>query len=110
MGNKELSILLLIYAALLLAGGWIGFIKGKSKPSLIAGHVSGLIIVAAIFMVKAEGAVSRAGSLLAFFTALALALFFGKRFAKTRKVMPAGMMAVVSVLVCLLLLLGGSLS
>lgn len=110
MNTRELSILLLGYAALLVAGGWIGFIKAKSKPSLIAGHVSGLIIVIAIFLMKTDGPASRFGGLLAFFTALALTLFFGKRFAKTRKMMPAGMMAIVSALVSLLLLAGGSLS
>lgn len=105
MTLKFASILLLVYAFLLIAGGWIGFIKAKSKPSLIAGHIAGLMIVISILIMTKGGPMARGGCILASLTAFLLTIFFGKRFAKTRKVMPAGMMAVVSGIVFLLVLL-----
>jgi uncharacterized membrane protein (UPF0136 family) len=106
MSPKVTSLILLFYAFLLVMGGWIGFLKAKSKPSLIAGHISGLLIViASLLMAKGSPAAGRGGCILATLTALALTLFFGKRFAKTRKPMPAGMMAIVSLVIFLILLL-----
>ncbi len=32
MSTKDASILLVIYAALLVAGGWIGYLKAKKPP------------------------------------------------------------------------------
>jgi uncharacterized membrane protein (UPF0136 family) len=104
MNHKDASVLLLIYAALLIAGGWIGFLKAKSRPSLIAGHISGAIILIAMFLIFTEKG-TKAGCILATATALALSIFFGKRFAKSRKFMPGGLMAVVSAGVFLLFLL-----
>ncbi|MFM7317970.1 MAG: TMEM14 family protein [Isosphaeraceae bacterium] len=106
MTPKDMSLILLVYAFLLVMGGWIGFLKAKSKPSLIAGHISGLLVIVAILlMAKGNAAAGRGGCLLATITALALTLFFGKRFAKTRKPMPAGIMAVVSAVVFLILIM-----
>ncbi len=104
MNTRDASLLLLIYAALLVAGGWIGFIKAKSRPSLIAGHISGVIILIAIALIFSEKGV-KAGCILATLTALGLSIFFGKRFAKSRKFMPGGLMASVSAIVFLLFLL-----
>ncbi|MFS8804700.1 TMEM14 family protein [Synechococcus sp. R55.6] len=36
------QITLLVYGALLLVGGAIGYVKGKSSKSLVGGHVLGL--------------------------------------------------------------------
>lgn len=106
MTPKETSLVLLVYAFLLVMGGWIGFLKAKSKQSLIAGHTSGLLVIVAILLMSGENvAAGRGGCLLATIISLTLTLFFGKRFAKTRKPMPAGMMAFVSAMVFLLLIL-----
>lgn len=104
MNNQNASLLLLGYAALLVAGGWIGFLKAQSRPSLIAGHVSGVVILIAMFLIFSERG-TKAGCMLATATSLALAIFFGKRFAKSRKFMPGGLMAVVSSGVFLVFLL-----
>lgn len=104
MNTRDASLLLVIYAALLVAGGWIGFLKAKSRPSLIAGHISGAIILIAMALIFSEQAV-KAGCILATLTALGLSIFFGKRFAKSRKFMPGGMMASISAIVFLLFLL-----
>lgn len=104
MSTKDASVLLLLYAALLVAGGWIGYIKAKSRPSLIAGHISGVIILICMALIFTEQGV-KAGSIVATLTSLGLAIFFGKRFAKSRKFMPGGLMAIVSSGVFLLFLL-----
>lgn len=104
MSTKDASVLLLLYAAMLVAGGWIGFLKAKSRPSLIAGHISGAIMLVCMALIFSGQGV-KAGCILATLTSLALAIFFGKRFAKSRKFMPGGLMAIVSAGVFLLFLL-----
>ena len=44
------QITLLVYALLMEAGGIVGFRVAKSKPSLIAGLVSGGLLLVAFFM------------------------------------------------------------
>ena len=39
-----------IYGVLLLIGGIIGYITARSKPSLISGVVSGLLLLATTFL------------------------------------------------------------
>ncbi|MEI7922765.1 MAG: TMEM14 family protein [Planctomycetota bacterium] len=107
MNIKDVTILLLIYAVMLMLGGLMGFIKAKSKPSLIAGSLSGLMILVSIYLMNQTGSIAQTGCLLATFTSLSLALFFGKRFAKSRKLMPGGVMAVFSVAIFILLVLAG---
>ena len=90
-------VVLIVYAVLLIVGGVIGFVKGRSRPSLIAGTVSGVIAIlaAAISATYNEDG----GYSLALLLAIALFLFFGYRASVTRKFMPAGLLAVASVAV-----------
>ncbi len=92
-----------VYALLLAVGGVIGYTKAGSRPSLIAGIVSAIAALGALFLSTTN---PRLGLGIGAVLALLLAGFFGSRFAKTRKVMPAGMMAVVSVLVLIITALG----
>lgn len=89
--------LLLLYAVLVMAGGVMGYLKARSKPSLISGLISGtaLLVAWAISLTKSYSA----GMVLATCFAIALLVVFSLRFRKTQKFMPAGLMAVVS-LVC----------
>jgi len=92
-----------VYALLLAVGGVIGYTKAGSRPSLIAGILSALATLAAIFLTTVNPQLGLAiGAVLA----LLLTGFFGSRFAKTRKFMPGGMMAVVSVLALIVSALG----
>lgn len=94
------QITLAIYALLLQAGGVIGYKMAGSKASLIAGIVSGQLEVIALFItffMPAIGFGMGAG------VAVALTLLFIFRFLKTKRLMPSGMLAVVSLLTAILL-------
>ena len=77
--------ILWIYIGLLLAGGLMGFIKAKSKISLITSA-----IFAALLALCATGVI-RPFSIAEILVGVLL-LVFGMRFAKGRKFMPSGLM------------------
>jgi uncharacterized membrane protein (UPF0136 family) len=84
------NTILWIYIILLVAGGVMGFVKAKSKASLIASCV-----FAAILIMCALGVIFKpyvADMVLAF-----LLVFFGIRLAKGKKFMPAGMMVILTI-------------
>jgi len=87
---------LVIYAALLGTGGVMGYLKAGSRPSLIAGLLS------AAFALLCFGE-TLLDLRLGFWPGAALAAsllgMFGARFAKGRKFMPNGLMAIVSAVV-----------
>ena len=83
------QIILLIYAILLEAGGAMGFIKAGSKASVIASTAFALIIFLFIFKVLP---IAYVWTVLAF-----LILFFGSRFARSKKFMPNGMMLILTI-------------
>jgi uncharacterized membrane protein (UPF0136 family) len=85
---------LLVYAALMLAGGVMGYAKAGSKPSLIAGSASAVVLVIAWGWSRS----SVAGLWLGAVVAVALCVVFGLRLRKTGKIMPSGVMLAISVL------------
>src|SRR4051812_35221272 len=81
----------LLFGLLSIAGGVIGWKKAGSKASLIAGGISGaLLLVAALSLFSGE---VRLGLSVGGSTALLLAGRFVPAYLKTRKWMPQGMMA-----------------
>ena len=90
-----------VYALIILVGGVIGYSQAQSLPSLIVGVISSLLL-----LVCALGMHNR--STLAYTMAmaiiLALTLFFGYRFALTAKLMPGGMMLLMSAFVLVTIL------
>lgn len=96
MNAQTGQIILYVYAVLLAVGGVMGYVKKGSKPSLIAGLVSAVLAVAAAVVV---GTSPQAGLLGGAVLAMLLLGFFGPRFLKGRKFMPAGLMTIVSVIV-----------
>ena len=85
-----------IFGALTILGGVIGFVKAGSKASLIAGGVSGALILVAAWLVMSGKA--QAGLILGLVISTLLAARFLPAFLKTKKPMPAGMMAVLSMI------------
>lgn len=90
------STVLWVYIVLLVIGGLIGFLKGKSKVSLIMS-----VCFAAALSLCAAGVIFR--SYVADILLAALLVVFGMRLVKTKKIMPAGLMLVVTIVALALL-------
>lgn len=86
---------LLLFGVVTIAGGVIGFVRAKSTASLIAGGISGALLVFAAYAIPVLG--PRTGLLLGLVVSLALAARFGMAFRKTRKVMPAALIAALGI-------------
>jgi uncharacterized membrane protein (UPF0136 family) len=84
------QIILLIYIVLLELGGLMGFLKAGSKASIIASSIFAGILL--LFLLNVLPFAYN-WIVIAF-----LIVFFGMRLAKSRKMMPNGMMVVLSVL------------
>lgn len=97
---------LIIYAVLLIAGGAMGFVKARSRPSLIAGVVSGALAVACAWLTGSNAFVA---CLLGALLATLLAALFTVRFRKSRKWMPSGMMMLVSQAVAILMVIAAGM-
>lgn len=96
------QVILSVYGVLLIVGGMMGYVKSQSKVSLFAGAISGGLCVGAAWLSidqPSEG--FTIGSLVAFL----LAGVFINRFAKTRKIMPAAVVLVLSLVVGILLMI-----
>ena len=99
LGSNPLvaPITLGIYAVLLGLGGVIGYLKAGSRASLIAGSISSTVAVAALAL---SIAYKNWGITLGLLLSISLFILFGYRYAvKTRKFMPSGLLAVVSLVV-----------
>ena len=89
------SLLVIVYALLVIVGGVLGFVKAGSRPSLIGGLVGGLALLAAGWGIS-RGQVW--GLQAALVLTLALFVFFTVRYVRTRAFMPGGLMAILSLL------------
>jgi uncharacterized membrane protein (UPF0136 family) len=89
-----------IFGALTIIGGVIGFKKAGSKASLIAGSISGVLILAAAVLILQGHAQN--GVILGLVVSSLLEIRFFPAFMKTKKVMPAGMMTGLSMIGTLL--------
>ena len=96
-------IYLYVFGALTMAGGIMGYVKANSRPSLIAGLSSGVLLIGAAYLVGARGTI---GLLLGLVVSLPLAGRFVSGFRKSGKVMPAGIMALLSIAGVVLTIVG----
>lgn len=84
--------ILWIYIVLLLIGGLIGYLKAKSKISLVMSAIFAVVLAfVAMDKPKPVFSVEWSWGILAF-----LALVFFLRLLKTKKFMPAGMMLLIT--------------
>ena len=88
------NTVLWIYIVLLVVGGLIGFLKAKSKVSLIMSVAFAAVLVLAAIPNLLDFNFRR---ILANVLMAALLVVFGMRLAKTKKFMPAGMMLAVTI-------------
>lgn len=84
-----------IYVLLLIAGGFIGFFKGKSRISLITSGISAALLILTLVHGLFTPTMARGMSNVIM---AALVVVFTIRLAKTKKFMPSGLMLVVTVL------------
>lgn len=84
------NLVLWIYIVLLVVGGLIGFLKAKSKVSLIMS-----VAFAALLSLCAAGVVFQ--PYMADIFLAALLVVFGIRLAKTKKFMPSGLMLILTI-------------
>ncbi|PYK88996.1 MAG: hypothetical protein DME35_09935 [Verrucomicrobia bacterium] len=85
----------LVFGALTIVGGIIGYVKAGSLPSIIAGAITGVLLLVAGFLLPEHRA---AGIATAFVVSFLLAAQFVPKFIRTGKMMPAGMMSILSVI------------
>ena len=88
-------IYFIIFGVLTIAGGIIGYVKAGSVQSIIAGSITGILLLIGAWLLP-EHAV--AGLLTILIVSLILAAQFVPKFIKTGKAMPAGMMSILSVI------------
>src|SRR5208283_4598780 len=81
------------YGAMMMLGGVVGYLKVHSKASLIAGVGMGLGLLVSGFGVWRG---SESSLIVAEVIAALLLVIFAIRLAKTKRFMPAGMLAVLS--------------
>lgn len=93
------AIIVWVYGALVLAGGVMGWVKAKSTASLISGVIFGVALILTGFALD-----NPTGQWIAVGLAALLGIIMGARFAKSRKFMPAGMIAILSLVVLVALL------
>ena len=89
------SIYFLIFGALTIIGGIIGYVKAGSLPSIIAGAITGILLLVAGWILPTNRV---AGLMMALVISLLLAVQFLPKFIRTGKVMPAGLMSILSVI------------
>ena len=88
-------IYFIIFGLLTILGGVIGYVKAGSTASIIAGSISGILLLIAAWLLPGNLAL---GLALAAVISIALAGRFIPAFIKTGHLMPAGLMSVLSVI------------
>ena|SRR5476649_489114 len=89
------KIYFIVFGLLTIAGGVMGYVKAGSTASLIAGSISGLLLLVAAFLLPSQAV---AGLMIGAMVSLLLAAYFLPAFLRTSKMMPAGMMSLLSIL------------
>ena len=87
------KIILFIYGILMLGGGVMGYVKAHSKPSLIMGIISGILIFIGVYLL---GSNLKIGMMLVTAVSAMLTGVFLLRLLKTHSFMPAGMLLLLS--------------
>jgi len=88
-------IYFIVFGALTIIGGIVGYLKAGSVASIIAGSITGVLLLVAAFLLPEHRTIGLATALI---ISLLLAAQFVPKFLRTGRVMPAGMMSVLSVI------------
>ena len=85
----------LIFGALTILGGVIGYVKAGSLPSIIAGAITGILLLVAGWILPTNRAIAL---IIALVVSILLAVQFVPKLIRTGKIMPAGLMSVLSLI------------
>ena len=86
-------IYIIVFGALTIVGGIVGYLKAGSVASIIAGSITGVLLLVAAFLLPEHRTIGLATALI---VSLLLAAQFVPKFLGTGRVMPAGMMSILS--------------
>jgi len=89
------KIYFIVFGLLTIVGGIIGFANKGSMASIVAGSISGILLLVAAFLLPGNVV---AGLVLAGIVSILLAGRFVPAFIQTGSFMPAGMMSILSVI------------
>ena len=89
------KIYFIIFGLLTIAGGIVGYVKAGSVASIVAGAITGVLLLVAAFLLPEHRVAGLATALIVSFL---LAAQFVPKFLHTGRVMPAGLMSVLSVI------------
>jgi len=89
------KIYFIIFGALTIVGGIVGYVKAGSVASIIAGSITGVLLLVAAFLLPEH---RMAGLATALIVSLLLAAQFIPKLLRTGTVMPAGIMSLLSVI------------
>jgi uncharacterized membrane protein (UPF0136 family) len=89
------KIYFIVFGLLTIAGGVMGYVKAGSTASIIAGSISGILLLVAAWLLPDQLAL---GLAVAALVSIALAGRFVPIFMKTGQALPAGLMSVLSVI------------
>jgi len=87
------KIYFIIFGVLTIAGGIVGYVKAGSTPSIIAGSITGILLLVGAWMIPQNQV---AGLVIVLIVSLLLAAQFVPKFMRTGVVMPAGLMSILS--------------
>lgn len=86
-------IYFIVFGALTIIGGIVGYLKAGSVASIIAGSIAGVLLLVAAFLLSEHRTIGLATALI---VSLLLVAQFVPKFLRTGRVMPAGMMSILS--------------
>ena len=89
------KIYFILFGVLTIAGGIVGYVKAGSAASIIAGSITGVLLLVAAFLLPEHRGLGLATALV---ISLLLAGQFVPKFLQTGRMMPAGMMSILSVI------------
>ena len=88
------QIYYVIFALLTIAGGVMGFVSARSRASLIAGSVSGVLLLVASFLLNQQQV---AALIIGLLVSVLLAGKFIPDFIHKKALVPGGMMSLLSI-------------
>ena len=87
------KIYFFVFGILTIAGGIVGYVKAGSTPSIVAGSITGILLLVGGWLIPEHRV---PGLIIVLVVSILLALQFIPKFIRTGRVMPAGLMSILS--------------